>query len=117
MAVLCASNPALNVLDILSKLTHDPDKEVAHNSIFALGIMGAGTNHARIAGMLRHLAQYYSRSKDALFVVRVAQVRTSFLFFILSHFYVYIFIFKVLGFIGEIGMEFRSNFKVTSNLV
>eukprot|EP01147_Barroeca_monosierra_P010764 gene10764-2851_t len=58
---------------IRSKLTHDPDKEVAHNSIFALGIMGAGTNHARIAGMLRHLAQYYSRSKDALFVVRVAQ--------------------------------------------
>eukprot|EP00043_Microstomoeca_roanoka_P020805 m.254068 g.254068 ORF g.254068 m.254068 type:complete len:897 (+) comp17677_c0_seq1:221-2911(+) len=73
MALLCASNPALNVLDILSKLTHDPDKEVAYNSIFALGLMGAGTNHARIAGMLRHLAQYYSRSKDATFIVRVAQ--------------------------------------------
>ena len=73
MALLCTSNPALNVLDILSKLTHDADKEVAYNSIFALGVMGAGTNHARIAGMLRHLAQYYARSKDALFVVRIAQ--------------------------------------------
>ncbi|EGD76493.1 Psmd2 protein [Salpingoeca rosetta] len=73
MALLCTSNPALNVLDILSKLTHDPDKQVAYNSIFALGIMGAGTNHARIAGMLRHLAQYYSRSNDAMFVIRIAQ--------------------------------------------
>eukprot|EP00051_Salpingoeca_urceolata_P026738 m.478399 g.478399 ORF g.478399 m.478399 type:complete len:897 (-) comp21140_c0_seq1:156-2846(-) len=73
MALLCASNPLLNVLDILSKLSHDPDAEVAYSSIFAMGLVGAGTNHARIAGMLRHLAQYYHKDPNALFVVRIAQ--------------------------------------------
>ena len=76
MALMCTSNPELGVLDVLSKLSHDADPEVAYNAIFAMGILGAGTNHARISGMLRHLAQYYSKDPDTLFIVRIAQVRT-----------------------------------------
>jgi len=73
IALLCLSNPKLTVLDTLSKLSHDPDAETACNSIIALGLIGAGTNHARIAGMLRTLAQYYNKDADALFCVRLAQ--------------------------------------------
>lgn len=73
IALLCVSNPKLTVLDQLSKLSHDPDPETAYNAIFAIGIVGAGTNHARIAAMLRTLAQYYSKDPNTLFVVRLAQ--------------------------------------------
>ena len=43
LALLSASNPQLSIIDTLSKLSHDNDAEVAHNSIFAMGIVGAGT--------------------------------------------------------------------------
>jgi 26S proteasome regulatory subunit N1 len=99
IALLCISNPKLSVLDTLSKLSHDPDNETACNSILALGLIGAGmcmvpcppgptalgTNHARIAGMLRTLAQYYSKDADALFCVRLAQVTHPCLLLIHSH--------------------------------
>eukprot|EP00123_Amoebidium_parasiticum_P014745 comp22625_c0_seq1/m.34770 comp22625_c0_seq1/g.34770 ORF comp22625_c0_seq1/g.34770 comp22625_c0_seq1/m.34770 type:complete len:874 (-) comp22625_c0_seq1:42-2663(-) len=73
LGLLCASNPRLSVLDTLSKLSHDADQEVAHNSIMALGIVGCGTNNARIAAMLRQLAVYYHKDPNNLFVTRVAQ--------------------------------------------
>jgi hypothetical protein len=44
-----------------SKFSHDADPEVAHNSIFGLGLIGAGTNNARLAATLRQLAQYHSK--------------------------------------------------------
>lgn len=37
------SNPKLNVMDTLSKFSHDNDSEVASNSVLAMGIIGAGT--------------------------------------------------------------------------
>lgn len=46
LALLSASNPKLQVIDILSKFSHDHDSEVAHNAIFAMGIVGAGKNPA-----------------------------------------------------------------------
>ena len=42
LAILSASNPQLSIVDTLSKLSHDNDAEVSHNSIFAMGIVGAG---------------------------------------------------------------------------
>ncbi|KAJ1568792.1 proteasome regulatory particle base subunit, partial [Cladochytrium tenue] len=73
LGLLCASNPLANVLDVLSKYSHDNDQEVSINAIFAMGLVGAGTNNARLAQMLRQLASYYSREAGHLFVVRVAQ--------------------------------------------
>lgn len=73
LAMLSASNPQLSIMDMLSKLSHDNDAEVAHNSIFAMGIVAAGTNNARLAGMLRQLAQYYNKDANNLFMVRLAQ--------------------------------------------
>lgn len=73
LGLLCASNPQLPVLDTLSKFSHDNDNEVAISAIFAMGIVGAGTNNARLAQMLRQLASYYYKEPDSLFMVRIAQ--------------------------------------------
>ena len=42
LGLLSVSNPKLQILDTLSKFSHDNDAEVAHNSIFAMGLVGAG---------------------------------------------------------------------------
>ncbi|KAJ1649895.1 proteasome regulatory particle base subunit [Dispira simplex] len=73
IGLLCASNPLVHILETLSKYSHDNDSEVAINAIFAMGMVGAGTNNARLAQMLRHLASYYYRDPNSLFMVRVAQ--------------------------------------------
>jgi len=73
LGLISVSNPQLNILDTLSKFSHDADAEVAHNSIFAMGLIGAGTNNARLAAMLRQLAQYYAKDSNNLFMVRIAQ--------------------------------------------
>ena len=69
-ALLSVSNPNMSSMDMLSRLSHDNDMEVAQNAILALGVMGAGTNNARMAGMLRNLSSYYSKEPTLLFLVR-----------------------------------------------
>ncbi|MCO5602882.1 hypothetical protein L7F22_057021 [Adiantum nelumboides] len=73
LALLNPSNPQMALLDTLSKYSHDNDLDVAINAILAMGIVGAGTNNARLAQMLRQLAGYYHKEPDSLFMVRVAQ--------------------------------------------
>jgi len=73
MGLLSPSNPQMKVYDTLSRYSHDNDHEVAINAIFAMGLLGAGTNNARLAQLLRQLASYYHRDQDALFMVRIAQ--------------------------------------------
>jgi len=60
-------------MDLVSKLTHDNDREVAYAAIMALGFIGAGTNHARIAALLRQLSAFYAKDSSGLFAVRIAQ--------------------------------------------
>lgn len=73
MGLVSTSNPQMKVFDILSRHSHDPDLEVAQNSIYAMGLVGAGTNNARLAQLLRQLASYYIKLSDLLFMVRIAQ--------------------------------------------
>ncbi|GAA5942710.1 proteasome regulatory particle base subunit RPN1 [Sporobolomyces koalae] len=73
LGLISASNPVLSILDTLSRYSHDNDLEVAMNAIFAMGLVGAGTNNAKLAQMLRQLASYYNKEADCLFVVRIAQ--------------------------------------------
>ncbi|KAL5504235.1 RPN1 [Sanghuangporus vaninii] len=73
LGLISASDPQLPILDTLSKYSHDNDLAVALNAIFAMGLVGAGTNNARLAQMLRQLASYYYKEPDCLFMVRVAQ--------------------------------------------
>lgn len=73
MGLISPSNPQMKVYDTLSRYSHDNDNDVAINAIFAMGLLGAGTNNARIAQLLRQLASYYHRDPNALFMVRIAQ--------------------------------------------
>uniref|UniRef100_A0AAR5QB63 26S proteasome non-ATPase regulatory subunit 2 n=3 Tax=Dendroctonus ponderosae TaxID=77166 RepID=A0AAR5QB63_DENPD len=73
IALSSVSNPHLPVLDVLTKYSHDYDSEVACNSIFGIGLIGAGTNNARLAAGLRQLAVYHTRNPSQLFMVRIAQ--------------------------------------------
>lgn len=38
-----------------------------------MGLVGSGTNNARLAGLLRNLAQFYHKDPLDLFMVRLAQ--------------------------------------------
>ncbi len=73
MGLVSTSNPQMKVFETLSRYSHDPDLEVAQNSIYSMGLVGAGTNNARLAQLLRQLASYYIKSPDTLFMVRIAQ--------------------------------------------
>lgn len=73
LGLISVSNPKINILDTLSKFSHDSDAEVANNSIFAMGLVGAGTNNARLAAMLRQLAMFHAKDQSSLFMVRLAQ--------------------------------------------
>nr|XP_039267177.1 26S proteasome non-ATPase regulatory subunit 2-like [Styela clava] len=73
LSLISVSNPQLPVLDTLSKFSHDSDNDVSHNAIFGMGLVGSGTNNARLAQMLRNLAVYYSKDASNLFLVRLSQ--------------------------------------------
>ena len=51
-------------MDLLTKLSYDSDAKVSMSAIFALGLVGAGTNNSRLAGNLRYLAAYYANTPD-----------------------------------------------------
>lgn len=73
MGLVSASNPQMKVYDTLSRYSHDADTDVAVNSIFSMGVVGAGSNNARLSQLLRQLASYYVKQADCLFGVRLAQ--------------------------------------------
>uniref|UniRef100_A0A915J7H7 26S proteasome non-ATPase regulatory subunit 2 n=1 Tax=Romanomermis culicivorax TaxID=13658 RepID=A0A915J7H7_ROMCU len=73
LGLISVSNPQLNIIETLSKFSHDSDPETACASIFALGLVGAGTNNARLAALLRQLAVYHQRESLNLMLVRIAQ--------------------------------------------
>lgn len=76
LCLVSVSHPDLSIMDTLSKFSHDSDPEVAYSAILAMGIIGAGTNNARLGGLLRQLAQFYCKDPSALYIVRLAQVRS-----------------------------------------
>ncbi len=73
LAILHVSNPEFAVIDQLSRLSHDPDAELSQNAILAMGVVSAGTNNARVAGLLRQLSEFYSKEAGHIFCVRIAQ--------------------------------------------
>jgi 26S proteasome regulatory subunit N1 len=73
LALLHVSNPEYGVIDQLSRLSHDPDTELSQNAILAMGVVSAGTNNSRVAGLLRQLSEFYSKEAGHIFCVRIAQ--------------------------------------------
>lgn len=73
LSLLSVSNPQINIYETLSRYSHDEDLDVSSNAIYAMGILGAGTNNSRLAQLLRNLASYYSNSNSLLFMTRMSQ--------------------------------------------
>lgn len=73
LSLMYISNPEFSVIDTLSRLSHDPDAEISQNAIIGLGIISAGTNNSRVAGLLRQLSEFYQKEADHIFCVRIAQ--------------------------------------------
>jgi 26S proteasome regulatory subunit N1 len=73
IALLYVSNPDYAVIDQLSRLSHDADAQVSQSAIFGLGVVSAGSNNSRVAGLLRQLSEFYAKEANHLFVVRLAQ--------------------------------------------
>ena len=73
LSLLSVSNPEINIYETLSRYSHDEDLDVSSNAIYAMGILGAGTNNSRLAQLLRNLASYYSNSNSLLFMTRMSQ--------------------------------------------
>ncbi|QSL65657.1 hypothetical protein MERGE_002970 [Pneumocystis wakefieldiae] len=73
LGLLSASNPQIKIFETLSRYSHDTDIDVAINAIFAMGLVGSGTNNARLAQLLRQLSSYYHKTPNAHFMVRIAQ--------------------------------------------
>ena len=63
------SNPEYPIIDQLSRLSHDQDPALAQCAILGLGLVCAGSNNSRVAGILRQLADFYAREADHLFAV------------------------------------------------
>lgn len=73
LGALCVSNPRMEAIDSLSKLSHDHDANVAAAAVFSMGLVAAATNNSRVAGLLRQLAEFYADDTGMMFVVRLAQ--------------------------------------------
>lgn len=73
LSLLYISNPDYSVIDQLSRLSHDQDNEIAQGAILGLGLVSAGTNNSRVAGLLRQLSDFYAKESNHLFIVRLAQ--------------------------------------------
>ena len=73
LALMWSSDPQMRVLDTLGKFSHDSDQELAFTAILSMGLVGAGTNNARLAAMLRQLALFHSQEPRCIFGVRLAQ--------------------------------------------
>ena len=72
-ALLHVSSPELPAMDVLHRYCHDADPDVAASACLSLGLVGAGTNNARLANMLRQLTTYFYKEPSNVFLVRVSQ--------------------------------------------
>ena len=77
LALLYISNPEYSVIDQLSRLSHDADPDLAQCAILGMGLVSAGTNNARVVGLLRQLSEFYTKDANSLFTVRIAQGLTA----------------------------------------
>ena len=73
LGLLYLSNPDYAIIDQLSRLSHDQDSEISQNAIFGLGLISAGSNNSRVAGLFRQLSEFYVKEPNHLFIVKIAQ--------------------------------------------
>jgi len=73
LALTSISNPQLTIMETLGKYSRDADVATARNAIFGLGLIGAGTNNARLVALLRQLANYHAKDQTTMMLIRIVQ--------------------------------------------
>ncbi|KAL0225399.1 hypothetical protein RCL1_003311 [Eukaryota sp. TZLM3-RCL] len=73
LAFMYWSQPKIQVVDALIRLSHDSDVNVACAGIISLGIVGQGTNSTRVAQNLRRLSEHYEKDSTRVLACRIAQ--------------------------------------------
>lgn len=72
LTIIGVVNGNIQITDMLFKLAHDEDSELAYRAILGLGIVSAGSNNSRVATLLRSLGSYYENENNYLYVIRIA---------------------------------------------
>ena len=72
LTIMGIHNFGIQVTDLLYKLSHDDDKELAMRSILGLGLISCGTNNSRVGSLLKNLGRYYEEENEYCYVVRIA---------------------------------------------
>ncbi len=72
LSIVGIKNFNRQIVDLLYKLAHNEDKEIALRALLGLGLVSAGTNNSRVGGLLRNLGLYYENENDYLYVIRIA---------------------------------------------
>lgn len=72
LTIMGIVNSNIQITDMLFKLAHDEDSELAYRAILGLGIVSAGTNNSRVATLLRSLGSYYDNENNYQYVIRVS---------------------------------------------
>jgi len=72
LSLAFASNPDMQITDLLTKLSHDNDLETVNGAILGLGLVAGGTNNSRVASLLRSLMEYHQNHPDQLYLIRIA---------------------------------------------
>lgn len=62
----------IQMQDLLYKLAHNEDKEIALRALLGLGLIATGTNNSRVGGLLKNLGIYYEEEPDHSFIIRIA---------------------------------------------
>lgn len=62
----------IQITDMLYKLAHIEDKEIALRSLLGLGLIATGTNNSRVGSLLKNLGIYYEEEPDYCFIIRIA---------------------------------------------
>ncbi|KRW98942.1 Armadillo-type fold [Pseudocohnilembus persalinus] len=73
LGILHISDPKIQIMDMLVKLSHDDDETMSQNAIISLGLIGAGTNNSRLSDLLRNEFSYYKKESNQYFLFKIAQ--------------------------------------------
>ncbi|CAI9103823.1 OLC1v1002391C1 [Oldenlandia corymbosa var. corymbosa] len=73
LGLLCVSNPKVDIIAKLGKLTRNQDSLIAMGAIISLGLVAAGTKNILVSKKLHALSNYYRKQSRFLFCVQISQ--------------------------------------------
>jgi 26S proteasome regulatory subunit N1 len=73
IALTSVSNPHPELIDMLHRIAHDTDVNVANNAAIGIGLLAAGTQNPRAVDALRRLASFHKGNPATVMFLQVAE--------------------------------------------